>query len=435
MTAMVSSIYKRLSNNPLYKDSFWAVFGNGVGNFLLLLSGIIIARLLGKELYGEYGMVKTTMFTMATFSTLALGNSSTKFVAEYLLKDLSSVKSIIRTCIIIVLTFSMAMCLLLFIFSSVIANFVNEPQLSLSFRFLGVIIVFRALNTIGAGILGGLKDFKQVGVNNIIAGSTMFALCIPLTKSFSLNGAYVSLLSSQVCLCILNIYFVYKLQKSIKSYSSDNYGKLLLKFTFPFALNELVYTFTNWGNNLFITKYASLGDLGMLTACMQWNAIVLFMPGLLANVILSYLSTSAIGSGQDHYHLLKRMLIINLMSTLIPMIVVMISSNYITEYYGESFKGMDAVLFVAILGTLFTCLSRVFDSNLMSEGRRWTAFAICSVIYIIQFIMTIVILKWTNGRDAAMNMAVLSVVMSIAMLSLYIIEYRVNRLKQGSCTI
>lgn len=431
MGLSIKSIKESFKNNSLYKDSFWAVFGNGIGNFLLLLSGIIIARLLGKDLFGEYGMVKTTMFTMATFSTLALGNSSTKFVAEYLQKDLSSVKSIISTCIKIVLIFSLAMCMLLFIFASTIADFVNEPRLELSFRFLGFIIVFRALNTLGAGILGGLKKFKQVGINNIIAGSIMFSLCIPMTKLYSLTGAFICLLSSQVCLCLLNIYYVYRFQKPIDSYSSENFGKSLLSFTFPFAINELVYTFTTWGNNLFITKYSTLGDLGILTACMQWNSIVLFMPGLLANVILSYLSTSAVGNGQDHQHLLKRMLIINLISTLIPLVIVIFFSKYITSYYGESFRGMEIVLLVALLGTVFTCLSRVFDSNLMSEGRRWTAFSICSVIYIIQFILTIVILKLTDGYNAAVNMATLSVVMSVVMLLIYVLEYKTRGRKNA----
>ena len=66
---MLTEITHRLRNSQLFKDSFWAVFGNGLGNFLLLMAGILIARLLGKDVYGEYGMVKTTMFHMAAFST------------------------------------------------------------------------------------------------------------------------------------------------------------------------------------------------------------------------------------------------------------------------------------------------------------------------------------------------------------------------------
>ena len=120
------------------------------------------------------------------------------------------------------------------------------------------------------------------------------------------------------------------------------------------------------------------------------------------------------------------MLLINFISTLIPLIIVMLFSNYITSYYGQSFNGMEVVLLVAILCSVFICLSRVFDSNLMSEGRRWTSFSICSIIYLIQFILTIVILKLTDGQNAAMNMSLLSVVMSAVMLSLYFIEYRIS---------
>ena len=52
----VSLFIKQKINSKLFRDSFWAVFGNGIGNALMLLSGIIIARLLGKDLYGEYGI-------------------------------------------------------------------------------------------------------------------------------------------------------------------------------------------------------------------------------------------------------------------------------------------------------------------------------------------------------------------------------------------
>ena len=42
---------KRFKLNKFAKDSFWSVFGNGLGNALMLLAGIIIARMLGKDLY------------------------------------------------------------------------------------------------------------------------------------------------------------------------------------------------------------------------------------------------------------------------------------------------------------------------------------------------------------------------------------------------
>lgn len=419
----VNTLKDKISGNSLYKSSFWAVFGNGIGNFLMLLSGIFIARTVGKDLYGEYGMVKTTMYTMATFSTLAFGNTTTKFIADYLQKDLPSVKSIVRSAVWVVLLFSICMCGILFLFSERIAIFVEEPQLARAFKFLGVIIVFRALNTLGAGILGGFKDFRQVGINNIISGVIMISLSVPLTKAFSLTGAYIALISSQVTLCFLNLFFVFRHQNGIVSYSTVNYAKVLFVFSLPFAINELVYTITSWGSNMVITKLSSLGELGMYTACSQWNSIIMFMPGLLGNVILSYLSSSASGDCQAHHNLIKKMLFVNFISTLIPLVIVALFANYIEAYYGSSFVGMKSVLRLCIVGTLFTCLSRVFDSNLMSSGKRWTAFAICNTFYITSLIASAVLLYKTDGVNAAMNVTRLSVIMAALMLLTYILEY------------
>lgn len=433
MHLFFQTVKDKISSNSLYKNSFWAVFGNGIGNFLMLVSGIFIARTIGKDLYGEYGMVKTTMYTMATFSTLAFGNTSTKFIADYLQKDLSCVKSIVRSAMWVVLLFSVSVCGLLFLFSERIAIFVNEPQLARAFKFLGVIIIFRALNTLGAGILGGFKDFRQVGINNIIAGLIMFCLSVPLTKVFSLNGAYISLIASQVCLCILNLTFVYRHQNKIPSYSETGFVKVLFVFSLPFAINELIYTITTWGSSMVMTKFASLGELGIYTACSQWSSIILFMPGLLGNVILSYLSSSASGDHQAHHTLMKRMLLVNFVSTLIPLVIVILFASFIARYYGSSFAGMESVLRLCIIGTLFTCLSRVFDSNLMSSGKRWTAFAICNTFYIASLIAATVILYYTNGVNAAMNMALLSVVYNALMLTVYVIEYwiRLKSVKAG----
>ena len=92
----ISEYKKKLQSSKLFKDSFWAVFGNGLGNCLLLIAGIVIARVLGKELYGEYGMVKTTMFHIGYFATLGLGFTSTKFIADAVQQAKGCLRSTIK---------------------------------------------------------------------------------------------------------------------------------------------------------------------------------------------------------------------------------------------------------------------------------------------------------------------------------------------------
>ena len=76
------NIYNRLKGSDLAKDSFWALFGNFIGKGLSLIAGIAVARFLGSEVYGEYGIIKSTLIMIAIFSSFGLGITATKFIAE-----------------------------------------------------------------------------------------------------------------------------------------------------------------------------------------------------------------------------------------------------------------------------------------------------------------------------------------------------------------
>ena len=58
----ITNLKRRLLNSKLFKDSTWALLGSVLGKGLSLVAGIAVARFLGKEIYGEYGMIKNTLF-------------------------------------------------------------------------------------------------------------------------------------------------------------------------------------------------------------------------------------------------------------------------------------------------------------------------------------------------------------------------------------
>ena len=66
----------------MLKDSFWALLGNLIGKGLPFVAGIFVARLLGSESYGEFGLIKSSLISIALFSSFGLGITATKFIAE-----------------------------------------------------------------------------------------------------------------------------------------------------------------------------------------------------------------------------------------------------------------------------------------------------------------------------------------------------------------
>ena len=370
---MVNSteIKHRLLNSKLFKDSFWAVFGNGLGNFLLLVAGIIIARLLGKDLYGEYGMVKTTMFHIASFSTLGLGFTSTKYIADAISNSPNKLREIIKTSIGTTLGFSTFLCILLFVFAGTLADYINEPQAASAFRALGIIVVLRAINTISAGVLAGYKSFKAIGINSVISGCVLLIFSSILTYKFGLVGSFIALSLSQLVNALLNFVTVVKYFKLAEINDiGESVSKEMLLFTVPVAIQEFSYMLATWGGTMILTKYASLGEVGLWTAASQWYTIILFVPNLLLNVILSYLS----GVSKDrnsHSRMLKKMLLINFVCSFIPFIIVYTLAGFISSFYGATFVGLKEVIRVVTISTVLSCLSNVFHSSLLSEGRNW----------------------------------------------------------------
>ena len=416
----------------MFRDSFWAVLGNGIGNFLMLLSGILVAKFLGKDAYGEYGMVKSTMYYVALFSTLSLGTTSTKFVAEYIQKNRDNVPAIVASSLIVTIVFSSVLSIVLFVFSSSLSSFVNAPQLEKPFRFLAIIIIFRALGLVCAGILGGFKDYRGLGINSILSGIIMVSLCVPMTIHFNTTGALISLLLSQVFLGIANILRVRSTTSKINNKVDFSFIKQLVNFSYPFAISELVYSLSALGVNLMITKYASVGEFGMYSACTQWNSIILFMPGLLSNVILSHLSSTSGRQDSEHKIILKRMLFVNFCCTLIPFLVVLFFSPVITKYYGPSFDGMKPILTIVTFSTIFICLARVFQSELTSVGKKWTLMIIRCSYNLLILIVSFIVLRVTDGNNAALNMAFIAVGINALSLVLYFSEYKLSQIRESS---
>lgn len=424
----LDTVVQKLRKSKLFTDSFWAIMGNGMGNALLLVAGIIIARLLGKDIYGEYGVVKTTMFHIAAFSTFGLGYSSTKFIAQYISENQSYIRSIAKAALKITVVSSTCLCLLLLIFADPLARFVESPQLATSFRFLGVIIITRAFSTTASGIVSGFKDFKRQGRNNVISGLVMLILAPLLTYFWGLRGSLLALFLSQLTLCCLNLLLLRSLLHDFED-ADQSFVRPLLVFSAPVALQELTYALSYWLGPLLLAKYASFGEVGLYTAAAQWNAIILFIPGLLSSVVLSYLSSAVDES--SHKKMMNKVLVINFTCAIVPFLVVFAFSGLIVRMYGDTFVGLKPVLNVLILSTVFSVVARVFQNEFISRGKNWLMFAIRAGRDILMIVLLFFILRSIGNGSAALAFAIIVVGINVVYLLTLFLCYRWSIGKDG----
>ena len=371
----ISRIIDIIRHNAIAKDSSWAVVGSAMGKALSMVAGIVIARLLGADVFGEYGMVKSTLAYVATFSTFGLGYTATKYIAQCKPNDTDSIRKIIISSTRITVATSGIMAMLLLLFANKLSV---EPHLIPVLRYTALIIIFNAVNTTQLGLLSGFKDFKTIAINNTIVGIITFLLGTVLTYFFGLDGAVAALFTSTVIQCILNHFAVRRHYHSVaKDKRHISFSELLpitkelLIFSLPIALQECVYASASWLRMLVLVKLAGYDELGLYTASNQWFIMILFIPGVLRNVILSHLSSS-VSNTEHHTRTFATMLKINIVATLIPATLIAIASPLICHIYGESFDGFLIVLLIAIATSIFGCIAGIYTQEFISRGKNWT---------------------------------------------------------------
>ena len=342
----ILDLKKRALQSRLLNDSFWVLFGNSFGKGLALAAGIVVARFLGKEIYGEYGMIRNTLISIAVFSTFGLGFTATKYVSENKKDNTENISAILYYARNITLVVSGIMAVGLFLGAKIVAvQILESPHLTIPLRVTSVWIVFNAVTTTQIGILAGFGSFKEMSRVNIIVGFTTFILSFVFTYFWELIGSLIALFLSQVLNWYLNYLLIIRVvpRPAAGLHKNQPLLKDILKFSFPIAMQEGIDAGSAWIVSLLLIKLASYAELGMFSAAVQWYAIINFIPAILRNVFLTHFSSNQTNQ-LKHDNVLKKALLINFISVSALIILIYIFSNQIVQIYGESFSGVDKLI-------------------------------------------------------------------------------------------
>ena len=404
----IKQFIDRARNSSLAKDSFWSVFGNAVSMLILMICGIIIARVVGKEIYGQYGTVKNLMTSFASLAAFGFGYSSTKLISS----DSSKYGGMSISAPQIVSGISAAIFLVFLFFATPISNFLNKPDFKTFIIYIGILMFLKALFTVGTGILAGYKQFKRIGLNAIYSAVLMLVICYPFTKMWGITGALIALIIYQGSAAFLALFYAYRSETIRNKYHYKDYIELLKK-TLPISVHEISFTFSTIAVIMVILHYSSYGEYALYSIAAQWNAIIIVIPTLLMNLTLSYLSAEK--ATTSHSLMLKRMLMINLLSTILPLLAVLLGAGIISRFYGNDFGDLIPVLKIAVFCTLFSSVAIVFQSNLISEGRSWNLAA----YRLGKDVIGIFILIWAFNAFASYNCAVVAVTVDLFAYIIY----------------
>ena len=192
-----------------------------------------------------------------------------------------------------------------------------------------------------------------------------------MTWFWGLTGALGALMLSFVVQVILNQIIIRHALTQYNSNEKVSRSEIysMLGFSIPVALQESLYTIVHWIGLLLLIHFANYGEVGLSSAAALWQSVVIFVPAMLKNVMFSYLSSS-----DNHSSLINKLLLVNFLSSLLPVSIVILFSGFISSFYGVSFVGLPKVLNISAAAALFICLSEVYCYEFISRGKPWIVF-------------------------------------------------------------
>lgn len=363
------------------KGAFWALVGSVIARALMLVATIPVARMLGSNVYGELGIIQSTVGLFGVLVGFGLGLTATKYVAEFRQTNPARAGRIIKLSGLFAMITGglMAMCLLI-LAPWFAERTINAPHLIGPLRVGAVILFLGSITDAQTGALVGLEAFKTIARVNFLVG--LFYAPALIIGAW-LGGLFGAVLSLAVAMCFNLLLNSAALRSEawrsgilLKPKKYVHEWPILLKFSLPAALSNAMVGPVNWFCNVMLVNQANgYAEMGIFNAGNQWRMAILFIPSALAQIVLPMLSNlNAANQRSDYLFVLKCNTLINGGVALFIAFIVMICAHMIIKLYGPGFESGISVLTYLSLSAVFMSLNSAVGQIIASRGNMWYGF-------------------------------------------------------------
>lgn len=366
------------TGSRLARGAFWSLSGAVISRGLMLAAFILVARILGRETYGEFGIIRSTMNMFVVLAGFGFGLTATKYVAEFRATDPDRAGRIMALSGLFAMGTGALMALGLLVLAPWLAGHtINAPHLTTELRIGAIILFINVLNGAQTGALAGLEAFKSIARINLLVGFFSFPLMIASAYVGGLTGAVWALVGNVFINWLLNHLALRKeASRDRIPFTWKNCLQewpILLHFSLPATMAGMMVTPITWlCNAILVNQTGGFSEMGIFDAANQWLLAILFVPNMISRIVLPMLSNLNHADNLTNYRkVLKYNIILNGGSALVFALPVSIFANFIMKTYGNGFEQGRWVLVYLTLTSVIIAINGVVGQVIASKGQMW----------------------------------------------------------------
>ena len=389
----------------------WNLLGNAASQALGLLAQILVARWLGKEAFGQLGMVYGTLGTIGIFASLGLGLTATKHVAEFRDTDPARAGRIIGLTSAITWIFAGVVTVAVLLASPYIAvETLKSAGLVWPLRLGCILIVLGAINTLQVAVLVGLESFKQVAAINLGKGLCSLPLLLVGAWRGGVTGVLIAYVIAGALFCGMGQWMVHRearrRQIAITSVELSTEFRLLWSFSAPAFLNSILWPLSVWVTNLFVIRLVDgYQQVGTLNAVRQWQAAVNFIPVAINGAVMPILASVMAHTPHDKDRSLQMANQLTSIAVWPVTLVLMLGAPFFLNLYGPGFSKAWPIFLVIMGATGVNLLNSAAGSLMLAKGAMGASLVNSALTSV--FTITVIALTISRGGLYSVSYAIL----------------------------
>ncbi len=277
-----------LGQTRLARSMAWSIVGSAFAQGGSFLSSIVLARVLGKEPFGEFSFIQSTVTAFTTFASLGLGLTATKYITEYRASHPEKIGKLLGLSSMLVVLAGACFSIALAVCAPALAVRSDHSSIIPAFRLGTVCVFFLTLTGYQLGILAGFEAFKSIGRIGILCGLASPFLSWWGAVKFGMPGAVAAQCAGAVLLWSLyesavraecrrrGLAFQYR--------GAWEQRAVLTRVSIPATACGIVSSVVVWGSNAILAKASGYSELALFAAAGNLRSAVMFLPALTLRV-------------------------------------------------------------------------------------------------------------------------------------------------------
>ncbi|MGI9543359.1 MAG: flippase [Cyclobacteriaceae bacterium] len=365
----------------LGKDVFLTFLRHLLSLILGLAIAVLLARVLGAEGNGIYGMALLLPTMAATFLNLGLGPSNVFFLAAEKVDIHIVLKNTLQLWVLLSIVGVVTSYLFVYFFANTYFPGVNANFLKLSIWIFPLTL----LNTFLVSVLQGMRDFKKFNLVALITPLANFLFAIGALLIFKLNieGAILAYLFGQFTTILVLVRYLPEIGKIRNIFRIEKYASDSLTYAFKTHLSNML-SFINYRADLFLINFF-LGPLftGIYLVAVQITERAWILSQVVSTVLLPYLADLK----EDEALRLKLTPFmarsIFLVTLLGSILMGLLAQWLIDVLFGDEFQKATRVLLWLLPGICFGSVSRVYANDISARGKPELNFYAAIVVVLV----------------------------------------------------